>query len=189
MSDEDLTAVISFLRSQKPVKNGVKPTEYKFLGKAVMAFGLIKPAAPKNTPPKSVAVDSTVLSGSYLANSVANCVGCHTKRDLKTGDFIGPAFAGGMLMEADAFTHGFSFVTPNLTPDPQTGILSKWSESSFVSRFRSGRVQAGSPMPWGSFSRMNEVDLKALYRYLKSLDPVNNKITKTVYAPGEKLPD
>ena len=189
MSDEDLTALISFLRSQPAVKNAIKPTEHSFLGKAVMAFGLVKPAGPKNTPPKSVASDSTVLSGSYLANSVANCVGCHTKRDMKTGEFIGPAFAGGMQMAADAFSHGFSFVTPNLTPDPETGILSTWTESSFVSRFRSGRVQPGSPMPWGSFSRMSDVDLKALYKYLKSLEPVNNKITKVVYAPGEKFPD
>ena len=60
MSDEDLTAVISFLRSQKAVKNLIKPTEYSFLGKAVMAFGLIKPEAPKNTPPNpSAAGDRT----------------------------------------------------------------------------------------------------------------------------------
>jgi hypothetical protein len=44
-------------------------------------------------------------------------------------------------------------------------------------------------MPWGSFSRMNEVDLKALYRYLRSLKPVKNKIEKTVYVAGERLPD
>jgi mono/diheme cytochrome c family protein len=189
MSDEDLTAVISFLRSQPPVKNSVKRTEYKFLGKVVMALGLVKPVAPKATPPKTIAVDSTAVSGSYLANSIANCVGCHTKRDMKTGDFIGTPFAGGMQMEADAFTQGYSFISPNLTPDPETGILSSWTEENFVSRFRSGRVHAGSPMPWGSFSRMSEVDLKALYRYLKSLEPVKNKIAKTVFAPGEKFPE
>ncbi len=188
MSDEDLTALISFLRSQKPVKNAIKPTEYSFLGKAVMAFGLIKPEAPKNTPPKSMAIDSTILYGSYLANSVANCVGCHTERDLKTGKFTGPAFAGGFHMEPDEFTKGFSFVTPNLTPDPETGLITNWSESTFVNRFRSGRIHETSPMAWGFFSRMNDVDLKAVYRYLKSLEPVHNKIEKTVYQPGEKMP-
>jgi len=35
-------------------------------------------------------------------------------------------------------------------------------------------------MPWGSFSRMDDLDLKAIYRYLNSLDPVENKIEKTV---------
>ena len=188
LSDQDLAAIISFLRSQPAIKNEVKRTEYSFMGKAVMAFGLIRPVGPKNNPPKSVTIDSTVLSGSYIANSIANCMGCHTKRDLKTGEFTGPAFAGGFQMPADRFTGGYSFVTPNLTPDPETGIMTSWTESTFVNRFRSGRVHKGSPMPWGSFSRMNEIDLKALYRYLKSLDPVKNKIEKTVYPPGEKFP-
>jgi len=188
MSDEDLTAIISFLRSQKPVKNPIKPSEYSFLGKAVMAFGLIKPVAPKNTPPKSVATDSTILSGSYLANSIANCAGCHTKRDLKTGKFTGPVFAGGFQMLPDEFTKGYSFVTPNLTPDPETGLITNWSESVFVKRFQSGRIHKTSPMPWESFSKMTEMDLKAVYRYLQSLKPVHNKIEKTVFTPDEKLP-
>jgi hypothetical protein len=189
MSDEDLTAIISFLRSQKPVKNVIKATEYSLLGKTVMAFGLIKPLVPKNTPPKSVAIDSTILYGSYMANNIANCVGCHTERDLKTGKFTGPAFAGGMHMLPDEFTKGFSFLTPNLTPDQETGVLSNWTETTFINRFRTGRIHEVSPMAWGAFSRMNEIDLKAIYRYLKSLEPVHNKIEKTVYAPGEKLPE
>lgn len=188
MSDEDLTAIISFLRSQPPVRNVIKPTEYTFLGKAVMAFGLIKPEAPINTPPKSVAIDSSVVSGSYIANYIADCGGCHTKRDLKTGKFIGQPFAGGFQM-SDAFTGGATFVTPNLTPDKETGIITNWTESAFVQRFRSGRVHKQSPMPWGFFSRMSEVDLKALYKYLHSLKPVSNKIEKTLYAAGEKLPE
>jgi hypothetical protein len=38
-------------------------------------------------------------------------------------------------------------------------------------------------MPWGAFSRMNDVELKALYSYLHSLEPVANKIEKTVIPP------
>ena len=188
LSDEDLTAIISYLRSQPPVKNAVKPSEYSFLGKAVLAFGMIKPVAPKKEPPNSVPIDSTIASGSYIANSIANCVGCHTERDLKTGEFTGPAFAGGLQM-SDDFTQGATFVTPNITPDKETGVMTTWTEAAFVQRFRSGRVHERSPMPWGSFARMTEVDLKALYRYLQSLEPVKNKIEKTLYAKGEKLPD
>jgi hypothetical protein len=42
-------------------------------------------------------------------------------------------------------------------------------------------------MPWGSFSRINEIEIKAIYRFLKSLDPVKNKIEKTVIQPGESI--
>lgn len=43
-------------------------------------------------------------------------------------------------------------------------------------------------MPWGSYSRMHDDDLKALYSYLHSLEAAEHKIEKTVYTPGEELP-
>jgi len=188
ISDEDLTAIISFLRSQEPVKNEVKPTELSFMGKVVSALGLLKPVPPTGTPPKSVAIDSTIEYGKYLANSVANCVGCHTERDLKTGAFTGTPFAGGFLMPEDEYSMGYSFVTPNLTPDKLTGHIVEWDEKKFIERFRGGRVYPGTPMPWGSFGRMTDLELKAIYRYLQSLDPVANKVEKIVFAPGEEVP-
>lgn len=188
MSDEDLTAVISFLRSQQPVKfQQPKSQQPTLLGKAIFTFGLIKPEVPASTPPKSVRIDSIAEYGGYLANSVANCVGCHTNRDMKTGALIGPPFAGGLLMEPE-IPGGTFHMTPNLTPDP-TGVTANWTEEMFVTRFKKGRVLKESPMPWGAFSRINELELKAIYRYLKSLDPVENKIPKTIFLPGEKLPE
>jgi mono/diheme cytochrome c family protein len=189
MSDEDLTAVISFLRSQKPVKHAVPKTEFSFIGKTVMALGMIKPEGTKGTPPKSVKIDTTVEYGNYIANYVANCVGCHTRRDMKTGAYIGEPYAGGHAMAPDEFSEGRGFITPNLTPHKETGIMTEWSEDAFVGRMKAGRVHKGSHMPWGAFSRMNDVELKAVYRYLKSLKPVANKIDKIIYEPGEKLPE
>jgi mono/diheme cytochrome c family protein len=189
MSDEDLTAIISFLRTQAPIKNNMKKSEVNFLGKAVMAFGLIKPTGPNGTPPKSVKIDTTVEYGKYMANSVANCVGCHTIRDMKTGEFTGVPFAGGGVFPPDEFSKGYGFVTPNLTPDKETGVIAFWDESTFVNRFKNGRVHEGTPMPWGAFSRINDLELKAIFRYLKSLEPVKLSVPKTVFAPGEKLPE
>lgn len=185
MSDEDLKAVISFLRSQQPVKfQQPKSQQPTLLGKAIMTFGLIKPERPKSEPPKSVKIDSTAEYGKYLTNYIANCVGCHTNRDMKTGAFIGTPFAGGLFMEPEV-KGGNAFRSPNLTPDA-TGVLANWNEQTFINRFKTGRVIKDSPMPWGSFSRINEIELKAIYRYLKSLDPVVNKVPKTIFLPGEK---
>ncbi|MBN2175320.1 MAG: cytochrome c [Bacteroidales bacterium] len=189
ISDQDLSAIISFLRSQEPVKNEVKPTEFSFLGKAMIAFGLLKPKGPSKIPPKSVAIDTTVSYGEYLANSVGNCLFCHTKVSEQTGALLGPHFAGGGKFPADHFTKGYSFISPNLTPDKETGILALWDEKFFLERFHGGRLHEGSPMPWELFSRMTDTDLKALYRYFMSLEPVGNKIEKTVFEPGEELPD
>lgn len=191
LSDEDLTAIISFLRSQPPVSNKIAPSEYTLLGKALLAAGALKPQGPKKTPPVSVVADSTVSYGSYIANNVANCLGCHTARDMKTGAFIGPVFAGGFIMPAeyDPQMEGYMFLSPNITPDPETGVMFNWDESTFIDRFKYGRLQPGSPMPWEAFSMMNEIELKALYRYLKSLEPQKSQVVQTVYKPGEELPD
>jgi len=187
MSDADLTAIISFLRSQEPVKNAVPRTELSFLGKAINAFGLMKPIGPTETPPSAVTIAPTVAYGKYIANSVANCRGCHTNRDLKTGEFIGEEYAGGLYFEPDPLSEGYSFVAPNLTPDKQTGLIAEWEESTFLTRFKNGRVHSGSPMPWGAFSRMDTVEIVAIYRYLKSLKPVENKVEKIVFAPREAM--
>jgi len=188
MSDEDLTAVISFIRSQEPVSHEVKRSEYAFMAKAFITFGMFKPEGPKNTPPKFVQRDSTSAYGKYICYNVADCRGCHTEMDMNTGEFIGPDFAGGTKFPADAFSEGYSFVTPNLTPDKKTGVMSQWSEEAFISKFRAGRLTKGTPMPWGAFSKMDDTDLKAIYRYLSSLEPIERNVGKTIYAPGEELP-
>lgn len=187
MSDADVIALISFLRSQPPVKSDLKSTELSFLGRAISAFGVIKPEGPLTTPPAMVEIDSSIVYGEYVANSVANCRGCHTKRDLKTGAFLGDSFAGGMTMESDPMIEGLSFISPNITPHMADGIMAKWDEATFIKRFKTGRIHNGSPMPWGAFSRMTVIELKALYRYIQSLEPVAGKVKKTVFYSGESL--
>lgn len=188
MSDEDLSAIISFLRSQEPVRNEIKPTEYGFLGKALIAFGLFKAKGPENTPPVSVKPDSTIAYGKYLAHDIGNCRSCHSKID-NSGKQIGADFAGGFLFVPNEWSQGYAFVSANITPHKTTGVLTNWTEENFVARFRTGRVYERTPMPWGCYSRMSEPDLKALFSYLQSLEPVDFMVEKTVYSPGEKLPE
>lgn len=180
LSDDDLTAVISYIRTLDPVKNEVPSKDMNFMGKVVMAF-LMSPEGPTTTPPQRVTMDTSVAYGEYLAKSVANCYGCHTKRDLKTGAFIGEPFAGGFEFESIVEPTAFMCVSPNITPDKQTGVMAEWNEEAFITRFRSGKRIKHSPMPWGPFSRMSDTELKAIYRYINSINPVNNKIEKTVY--------
>jgi hypothetical protein len=188
LSDEDLTAVISFLRSQEPVKNEVPPSDLDFIAKAVVTFGLLKPEGPKSTPPKSIPQDTTSAYGEYLANNVGNCLGCHVSID-PTGKQLNADFAGGGIFPPTEFSKGYAFVSPNLTPDKATGAIADWSEQQFIDRFQGGRLHEGSPMPWGMYSRMSVNDIKAIYRYLHSLKPAEYKVEKTVYAPGEEMPE
>ena len=176
-SDEDLTAIISFLRSQQPVKNKVPENTTNIVGSIVKAF-VLKPSGPTGTVPKAVKKDTSAAYGKYLAVSVANCYGCHTNRDMMTGAIIGEPFAGGMKMESSVDPDKYYFLTPNLTPD-STGRLFGWSQAMFVNRFRKGKIYPGTHMPWGPFSRMSDDELKAIYNYLKTLKPVRNAIPQS----------
>lgn len=172
MSDDDLTAVISYLRTIPGDANKVPDNELNFIGKAVKAF-VILPMGPLDVErPRGMVPDTTAQYGKYLANSIGNCAGCHSTRDLMTGAIVGEAFAGWIGMEGTL--PGTSFNTPNLTPDPTTGHLRDWDFDIFRMRFRGGPRFEGSPMPWANFARMSEDDLKAIWNYLRSLPPVQN---------------
>jgi mono/diheme cytochrome c family protein len=178
LSDEDLTAVISYLRSQPPINNKVPEHQFNFIGKAVKAF-LIKPVGPDGEVLRTVQQDTTAEYGKYLTTYVANCRGCHTNRSLMTGAYTGPYFAGGLKFEAP---DGSYCVTPNLTPDKETGRIVEWSLEQFMNRFRQPRVIPTSDMPWEQFRKMSDNDLKAIYHYLMSLKPVKRENGPTYVA-------
>lgn len=167
VADEDLTAVISYLRSRPAVRNEVPEHRLNAIGKAIKAF-MVKPAGPSGPVPERMQRDTSAAYGRYLAFNVAECNGCHTMRDM-TGGFIGEPFAGGGPMESE---DGISpaLIPPNLTTD-SSGRLFGWSQETFLKRFRQGKIIPYSHMPWNSYSRMSENDLKALYNFLKSLPP------------------
>ena len=168
MSDEDLTAVISYLRVQKPVSDIVPSHELNPIGNVLKAF-MVKPVGPKGIVPVSVKADTTSTYGAYLVNSLANCGGCHTTRDM-SGAFVGEPFAGGGPMD-----HGL--VPPNITPDSSSRIFG-WSQQAFINRFRMGKVIPNSPMPWNSFKRMSDDELKAIYNYLQTVKPAKTALVK-----------
>ncbi len=172
LSDGDLTAIISYLRTVAPVRNSVPKSEWNLLGKILKAL-VIVPVGPSLEIPKSVTPGPTVEYGKYLAESVANCRGCHTERDLKTGKYTGIPYAGGFHIPCEV-NPAMELVTPNITSDPATGKLANWTEEDFLQRFRKGKVIHESMMPWGPFSRLADDDLKAIYRFLKTVPPVKN---------------
>ena len=171
ISDEDLVALISFLRSQPAVSNDVPRNTYSLLGKAIMSF-VMKPSGPSATPAaQSPAVAPTVERGAYLVNNVAACAGCHTKRSQTDGSYLAPKLSGGTPMEGE---DGQSYTPPNLTPDPRTGHIRQWTEEQFLARFRAGPTNGLSHMPWRAFARMSDDDIRAIYRYLKTVPPTEN---------------
>ncbi len=86
---------------------------------------------------------------------------------------------------------GVSF-TANLTPDEDTG-LGKWTFAEFRDTIRSGRHLGRGrlilpPMPIAMYKNFTDEDLEAIYRYLRTIPPVRNRVPDPLI-PGEPLAD
>ncbi|MCL6258837.1 cytochrome c [Aquiflexum sp. TKW24L] len=189
MADEDLVAVVSYLRSMEPFENPVPQAEWSFMGKAIKVMAtsfhpIENPEPPAYAPPMA----ATIERGEYLSRSVANCVGCHTERDPMTFEALSPEYSGGFEFEPFPEFHiaigedpELWARSPNITPHPNSALSKFRTVEEWKARFRQGRIIKISPMHWGPFSRMTDQDLEALYLYLNSLEPVENDNSETVF--------
>lgn len=172
VSQSDLIAILSFLRSQQPVKHKVDSNNYNFLGRLALAY-FIRPENPVAIFPSDIEQGATAEYGSYLVEALGSCRGCHTNRSLITGEYLGEDYAGGMLFEHPDNPE-LNLLSPSLRPDPITNTIAGFSKEAFVTRMQAGHLLSWSPMPWGPFSRMTTADLEAIYLYLLSLDPLSS---------------
>lgn len=68
----------------------------------------------------------------------------------------------------------------NLTPDKETGI-GTWKVGNFINVIRLGIHSSLTrtlmpPMPWDEIAELSDEDLKAIFKYLKTLKPIKNKV-------------
>ncbi len=170
MSDEDLGAIIAYLRTVAPVRNALPRTEIPFpLSRLIQGA-----PQPLTTPVQPPDMADAVRRGEYLA-TLAACIDCHTPKD-NGQPLEGMNFAGGFIMNEP----GRQVATANITPDP-TGIP-YYTEELFVEVMRTGHVKARrlSPiMPWSIYRNMTDEDLKAIFAYLGTLKPVRHQVDNT----------
>jgi mono/diheme cytochrome c family protein len=171
MSDDDAFSVARYLKSLPPVHNEVRqnPNFVFKLGK--LLFLGPKPAMTATAPAQA----ATVEYGSYLTQHVGLCGECHTPRaGLLQNPDRSRLFAGVSNPPKD-----FPAKPSNLTPDSATGI-GRWTEEDFVRSIREGTEPGGRKlhpfMPWPELRRMSDDDLRAMYRYLKTVPAVQNAV-------------
>lgn len=116
----------------------------------LIALALLPAAA------KAAADDRPAGKGQYLATA-GDCVACHTTAG-------GRPFAGGLKMS----TPVGAIYSTNITPDKDTGI-GAYSYEDFAKAVREGVAQDGHhlypAMPYTSFSKINDEDMRALYDF------------------------
>lgn len=169
MSDRDALAVARYLKSRPAVSNEVKDRPDLAL-RAAKLF-VLHPLRP--TTPVAPPAGPTAEYGRYLATSVALCADCHTPRGgLEHAPEMDRLFAG-------TDSKDFPANPSNITPDSATGI-GRWTEADFVRTIRTGTDPAGRKlhpfMPWHQLRRMTDSDLSAIYRYLRTLKPIQHEV-------------
>lgn len=182
MAQEDLLALIAYLRTLKPVKKATPelktrapflrslgvPTYLKIFGR----FSSSPAQAPKGG----------VERGRYLVDHVSLCSDCHTPRNS-----IGVPQQSLYLAGAGQKIGPLGEAVPNITPDKATGI-GDWKREDIVEVLISGtkpdldniqglmyEVVQGTPI---GYKDMKKEDALVIADYLKSIPAIKNKIDK-----------
>jgi mono/diheme cytochrome c family protein/cytochrome c553 len=158
LSDEDLGAIISYLKTVPPVDRELQPTSFTPLSKMMFAAGLFgKLPAESVSHELHVSAPQQAVSaeyGKYLVDT-NDCRICHGQ-DLNGGPFPDPTIKR---------------ISPNLTPGGELGF---WTEAEFMTAIRTGTTPSGHPldpelMPWQLYRLFYDEELQAIWLYLQSL--------------------
>lgn len=158
LSDEDLGAIIAYVKSVPPVDHITNGHNFTPLAKILLVMGVL-PQLPVETVSHEVHVSApergvTAEYGEYMVNT-NDCRICH-----------GPQLNGGPFPDPTV-----KFISPNLTAG---GEVFLWSEAQFINTIRTGATPSGHElnperMPWKDYRFMTDDELKAIYLYLQSL--------------------
>lgn len=161
LSDDDLAAIVAYLRQVAPVNNEVPESTY--------AIPLPANYGPPIESQSAPSPEDKVAYGEYLV-AIAHCLECHT-----------PFGADGHLDMDRAGAGGNSFPGPwgvsvsrNITSDEEDGIGS-WSDEEIKTAITTGVRRDGThlmpPMGFGYYANIAGDDLDAMVAYLRTLPP------------------
>jgi mono/diheme cytochrome c family protein len=180
MAEEDLKAIVAFLRTTAPVNRANQPKKITVpLFESVFLPTWLAAFAPKETPPPK-APTTGVARGEYLVRAVGHCGECHSPRTMTMATDNSRFLAGNPKGPEDQ-------AMPNITPDADTGI-GKWSVEEIADYLGTGNKPdgdvAGGLMAevidgtLSGYKDLTQADRVAIAQYLKSIPPIRNKIGK-----------
>lgn len=159
MTDQDLAALVAYVRSLPPVPGEAAVIRQPLVVQALYAAGVIKDDAElidHTLPPPAPVVETvSVEHGRYVAYM---CTGCH-----------GVGFSGGAIPGTPPDWPPAA----NLTPGSGSSMSTYDRPEKFASMLRTGKRPDGHPvsavMPFETLRNLNDTDVGALYAFLKTL--------------------
>ena len=141
---------------------------------ALMSLGLFIPI-----PAASSESDQTVEARGKYIIEIGGCNDCHT---------AGFAPSGGTIPESEWLlgdSLGFRGPWGTTYATNLRQYVGEITEDEWIVKAESLRTRP--PMPWWALNSMTEEDLIAMYRYIKSLDPVKTDVP--AYVPPPIVPE
>jgi mono/diheme cytochrome c family protein len=156
MSEEDLSAIVSYCANLQPIDREFPKTNIGPLARVLADLDKL-PLLPAEMIDhdrkmvKEVKAEISVAYGKYLSTS---CTGCH-RENLRGGDPVAPGY-------------------PEVADISGSGHPGKWSDEQFIQTLRTGVTPEGKTlnpeeMPWTMTKEFSDLELKALHLYLKSI--------------------
>ena len=179
MAEEDLRAVVAYLRTLPAIKRPNQPKKITVpLFESVFLPAWLAAFAVKETPPP-VAPTSGVARGEYLVRVVGHCGECHTPRGVTQAVDNSRFLAGNPTGPENS-------VVPNITPDKDTGLM--WSEEEIADYLATGNKPDGDVAGGlmgeiiqgtsAGYKDMTKADRLAIAQYLKTVPPIKLKVGK-----------
>jgi mono/diheme cytochrome c family protein len=160
VTDNDMDAIVAYLRTLKPVANKVADPIYK-MQVPYRSF----PGA--ETPYTETMLSDRVKKGFYLV-TIGHCMECHTPMGPRGREFADKLGTGGFEFPGP---WGVS-VSRNITQSKTKGIAD-WSDAEIKQAITQGISKDGSklkpPMGYLHYSQMTGDDLDAVVAYLRTV--------------------
>jgi mono/diheme cytochrome c family protein len=189
VSDEDLRAVVAYLRSVRPVKNrrALAKNEVGFFVGLLIDRGAIAHEPAHDVPPPPRPEVDQLAYGEYVMR-LGHCWECHSATGSGPRDVGESGFLAGWD-EAQEYAGVGKVYFRNLTPDRETG-LGRYSADEIKRALRDGKRLDGKPMalPMSLFiphlGGMSDQDLDALVAFMRSVPAFANRIPERALVPS-----
>lgn len=150
---------------------------------SVAVNGCVHPKAysPQTGRIRSVQLTTSAAQierGRYLANHVAVCMDCHSRRDYNrlAGPVVSGTFGGGGEEFGKNYGLPGTYFAKNITPF----AVQNWSDTELLLAMTAGVSKNGKPlfplMPYMNYGQMDENDARAILAYVRTLKPVSNDV-------------
>lgn len=183
MADEDLYAVVAWLRSDDPVlapdSREYPPNKPNFFIKFLSNVAFFPPPLP--TQPIAIP-DTTdkVAFGRYVADALCACYACHSA-DFAKQDALFPEKSLGFYGGGNPMLNMEQELVPsaNITPDKETGI-GHWTYQQFYEAVKFNKNPKGGPLYYPMFphTTLTDTELDAVWAYLQTVPPIKSQVQR-----------